>query len=252
MTQLQSRIDENSGILGTFCTLGLHTLELLCQPPMRSCLLDAQHGMWDLNDLRQGLCTAERMQVHPIVRLPVSGHWMIEALLDAGCRTLLFPMVNTVEQVEQLIQACYYPPLGIRSQSTCRASLLDRGDYRHTFNDQFSLLAMIEHIHAVEALPQMLQLPQLTGCFIGPSDLASSLGESNNPQQLEEHVQQILHLCKASQKIVGITAESIDKADQRLRQGFDIVIVSTDRKLLHESICVFGQQWDALCHRNKQ
>jgi 2-keto-3-deoxy-L-rhamnonate aldolase RhmA len=240
-TDLQITGSEHQGILGTFATLGIQTLELLCTPNMQVILIDAQHGSWSLDDLKQSIFTAHTMQVHPIIRLPVNGQWMIESLLDAGCYSLLFPMVNSADQAMSLIRACYYPPVGLRSQSTSRASLLSKGNYRQTFNDRFSLLVMIEHVDAVETLSDILDSPHIAGCMIGPTDLASSMPDNSDANQLEDLIQQSLQQCKTNQKLVGITAGNINQARERFKQGFDMVLVSTDRKMLIQAMYQFDQ-----------
>lgn len=235
-TVLQTLVDKHQGLFGTFCLLGLEAFEWLCRPPFQTMLLDAEHGVWSLPELRQALLGTHAFDIHPIVRLPVGGQWMIETLLDAGCQTLLFPMVNSVNQVEDLIQACYYPPKGTRSQSACRASTLAKNNYRQTFNEDFSLMVMIEHVHAVEVLPRMMSLGDLTGCMIGPTDLASSMGGDFDPVVLEEHIQKSLQLCKAHQKLTAITALNMQEALERISQGFDMVFVSTDRNMLLDAM----------------
>lgn len=145
--------------LGSFCTLGLETLELLAQPPMNFVLLDAQHGSWSLEQLKHGVRAAEAMGVLPVIRLPVAGQWMIETLLDAGCTSFLFPMINTPQQAEEASRACYYPPMGLRSQSTCRAHLRHGSNYRQIFNDMFNLRVMIEHVDAVNSIDAILDVP---------------------------------------------------------------------------------------------
>ncbi|HAI12168.1 MAG TPA: hypothetical protein DCM28_10725 [Phycisphaerales bacterium] len=218
--------------LGTFCTLGVDAMEILGQGIFGHLILDAQHGQWSIESLRHAIRAASIIGTKVTIRLPVRGHWMIESLLDAGCESLLIPMVNTSQQAIEAVRACYYPPMGIRSQSSCRASLLNGSDDRKTFNDRFELLVMIEHIDAMEQLQQIVELQGITGCFIGPTDLTSSLEHANKSIEFEQVVVQIYSLCKTYDKKVCITAPDMPKAKARLKQEFDLVMVSTDRKML--------------------
>ena len=243
---MTKNIDNVQKHLGSFCTLGPDVLEILCAGPVDCILLDAQHGLWELPQLREGLRATEARQVKAIVRLPASGTWMVESLLDAGFQSMVFPMVNTPAQARDCVQACYYPPLGLRSQSSCRASLHHGSDYRQQFNDRFELLVMIEHVDAVAVLDKILDVPGVCGCIIGPSDLGSSLLTDHTQQQLEECIQTTLQTCKQRGKTVGIAATDMQKAHQRFEQGFDIVFVTTDRKLLIQSVAKMKQDWKAL------
>lgn len=235
----------NAANLGIICTLGVDAMELVCIGPISHALLDAQHGLWELNDLRHGLRAAEAMGLTPSIRLPVKGDWMIESLLDAGCNSLLFPMVNDVQQARMLSQACYYPPMGLRSQSTCRGGMLDGKAYRQQFNAQFELLVMIEHVDAVSQLQAILQVPGISGCIIGPTDLASSLGDQNNTGKMDQIIEQIRQACKTHGKTVGIAVPDMRLAKVRIEQGFDRVYVSTDRKMLMQAAAKLAGQWES-------
>ncbi len=227
-------------VLGTFCTLGVEALEMLARPPLGALLLDAQHGVWTLETLREGLRAAEACGVRPFIRLPVVGNWMIEGVLDAGCFDLIIPMVNSAQPVRDTVQACYYPPIGQRSQSTCRASIRFGPDYRKTFNNRLRLWVMIEHVDAVNQIDSIAAVPGLSGCFIGPSDLASSLGERTG--ELDTHIDRARAACQAAGKLTAITAPNVTKARQRFEQGFNAVFVSTDRHMLTQAIDAMGRE----------
>ncbi len=222
--------------IAIFSTLGVDAMELLIQPPFNSVLIDAQHGRNSTEELKHAIRAAEALGVKPMVRLPVDGFWMIETLLDAGCMELVFPMVNTPEQAQRMVRACYYPPRGQRSQSTCRAHLLHGPSYRQGFNDQFRLTVMIEHIDAVHALREILGVEGITGCIIGPSDLGSSMQAVDDKTDVETLYAQSLAIGRELGKSMGIAASDMTLAQQRLAQGFDTLIVSSDRKLLLDAV----------------
>jgi 2-keto-3-deoxy-L-rhamnonate aldolase RhmA len=203
-------------------------------------IIDGQHGAFDIGGLREALRAMQGTACFPIVRLPAHGLHLMEALLDAGFPAVMAPMVNTPEMARHLVEAAYYPPLGLRSQSSCRASLCDGPAYRETFNQAFTLLVMIEHIDAVRNIEEILAVPWVSGCFVGPTDLASSLQATTGEITLAEAIAQVRTVALARGKLLGIAAANIEKARQYQQQGFQFVAVSTDRRLLSTALAQLG------------
>jgi 2-keto-3-deoxy-L-rhamnonate aldolase RhmA len=229
--------------LAIFSTLGVDAMELLAHPPFNSVLIDAQHGRNSTDELKHAIRAAQALAIRPMVRLPADGFWMIETLLDAGCMDLVFPMVNTPAQASRMVEACYYPPLGQRSQSTCRAHLIHGASYRKDFNQQFTLRVMIEHIDAIHALESILGIEGIDGCIIGPSDLGSSMQAVNDTTDVETLYAHALAVGKKMRKSMGIASPDMTQAQQRVAQGFDTLIVSSDRKLLIDAVTQQVRQW---------
>ena len=101
-------------------------------------------------------------------------------VLDAGAWGVVVPMVNSREEAERAVEATRYPPLGTRSVGGSRARAPLRHDrpaniYKHA-NDEVLLVLQIEHIDGVEHADEILSVPGVDACFIGPNDLAASMG----------------------------------------------------------------------------
>lgn len=232
-------------MVGTFCTLGVEVVELACHCGMDFVLIDGQHGSFDVAGLRHALRAADAAGCYPIARLPAQGGMLIEPLLDAGYMTLIAPMVNSAEDAARLVDAAHYPPMGQRSQSGCRAATRQGADYRDRFNERFTLLVMIEHMRAVEQIDAILAVPGVAGCFIGPTDLASSLpGEGSAKRQaLDIAIERVRSATAAAGKIVGITAASAEEARLLSRRGFQVITISVDRKLLMDNLTRINGEW---------
>jgi len=244
MDSIRECITTKSPLLGTFSTLGsIEAVELGCHAGLDFLIIDGQHGAFDLAGLREALRAMQVTGCYPIVRLPAHGLHLVEALLDAGYPTVMAPMVNTPDDARRLVSAAYYPPQGQRSQSSCRAGLLDSAAYRETFNQAFTLLVMIEHIDAVRRIDEILAVPGVSGCFIGPTDLASSLQASTDAILLPEAIEHVRTAALAAGKLLGIAASTVEKARQYQAQGFHYIAVSTDRRLLTNALGQLADAW---------
>ena len=85
-------------------------------------------------------------------------------------------MINSREEAEEFVGATLYSPQGYRSSGPVRANII-HPDYHNSANDQIISLAMIETEQAVENAEAICSTPGLTGIYVGPSDLAISMGE---------------------------------------------------------------------------
>lgn len=141
-------------------------------------LIDAEHAPNDIRSITAQLrAIGERS--HPIVRLPMGEAWLIKQVLDAGAQTLMIPMVETVQQAEDLVSAVRYPPRGVRGVASAlsRASNFGREkDYLQTANDNCCLIVMLESRRGIENCEAILGVDGVDAAFFGAADLAADMG----------------------------------------------------------------------------
>ena len=155
-------------------------------------LIDAEHTPNDLQSILVQLQAVYGHPATPMVRPPHGDANLIKQYLDLGVQNLLIPMVNTAEQAAELVRAVRYPPQGIRGvgSALARASMWNRIEgYLGSASDYISLYVQIETVEAVENLDAILAVDGIDGIFIGPSDLAASmglLGQQDYPEVIAE------------------------------------------------------------------
>jgi 2-keto-3-deoxy-L-rhamnonate aldolase RhmA len=233
MHSFKKLLNSNSNAIGTFCGLGsIDTVELACHAGFDFVVVDGQHGSFDLTGLVHALRAVDAAGGLPIVRLPANGLDLVEPLLDAGYPALLAPMVNNPETASAIVNTAYYPPYGCRSRSSCRASLRQGADYPQTFNREFALIVMLEHCKAIKYATEILAVPGVTAGFVGTTDLTASLEAEPDNQDIESLLVQILKAAEIAGKPVGIAAKNAEQARKFISQGFNFIILGTDRRLL--------------------
>ena len=134
---------------------------------------DVQHGYLDDADVALLLRRLEHVPIATAVRLPSSDPAPIGRVLDAGADAVIIAMVESPEQAADAVAATRYAPEGVRSFGPLRASLgVDPADHEA----RTSVFAMIETAKGLAALDDICAVPGLTGVYVGPADLAISLG----------------------------------------------------------------------------
>jgi 4-hydroxy-2-oxoheptanedioate aldolase len=134
---------------------------------------DLQHGFLDDADVALMLRRMEQVPIATAVRLPSADQAPIGRVLDAGADAVIIAMVESAEQAAAAVAATRYAPEGIRSFGPLRASL---GHDIAALEDRVSVFPMIETVRGVQALPEILAVSGVSGIYVGPADLAVSMG----------------------------------------------------------------------------
>tara|TARA_Y100001960_G_scaffold304651_1_gene358037 strand:- start:222 stop:824 length:603 start_codon:yes stop_codon:yes gene_type:complete len=172
-----------------------------------------------------------------MARPPWNEPGMIMKLLDAGALGVICPMINTPEEAAELVSHCRFAhDGGARSFGPTRALMSIGPDYVQNSRDLVLVIAMIETRQALENVESIASTPGLDGLYIGPGDLSLSLGltphqDSLNPIMMEAQ-KRILAAAKSNDLIAGIHNSSGTYAHKMGEEGFDLVTVSNDTRLL--------------------
>lgn len=200
-------------------------------------LLDAEHAPNDLQTLLGQLHAISGYPVTPVVRPPVGDTVLLKQYLDLGVQNLLVPMVDTAEQAAELVRAIRYPPHGVRGvgSSLARSSRWNRYDgYLPTASSTVSLIVQIESATAVANVDAILAVDGVDGVFVGPADLAASmgvLGEQGHPEVVAA-AERVLAAASAAGKPAGVNAFVPEAAERYLAAGARFVAVGADVTLL--------------------
>lgn len=196
-------------------------------------LIDGEHAP---NDVRSTLAALQSVAAHasqPVVRVVEGSTALIKQMLDIGATTLLVPMVDTAEQARGIVAATRYPPLGIRGVGSAvgRASQWSaRTDYLNIADDEVCLLVQAETTTALANLGAICAVDGVHGVFIGPADLAASMGHRGNPghPEVQAAIEGAMRTIIASGKAAGTLTSDPTLAQRYLDLGCTFVAVGVD------------------------
>ncbi len=201
-------------------------------------LIDAEHSPNGLESIVAQLHAVSGYPLQVMVRPPVNDTVLIKQYLDLGVQNLLIPMVNSAFEAATAVAAVRYPPLGVRGvgSALARASRWNRvPDYLANASDSISLTVQIESEAAASAVEEILAVDGVDGIFLGPSDLAASmglLGQQENPPLVRAVVEHCLAAAKAAGKPAGVNAFNEATARAYLDAGASFVLVGADVAVL--------------------
>ncbi|MGE5620449.1 MAG: HpcH/HpaI aldolase family protein [Sphingomonadaceae bacterium] len=228
-------------VTGWCSTPDPYTTEVMARSGFDCLVLDMQHGMAIGPDRAAvWLQIVGQSDTTPIVRVPWNEPAYIQWVLDAGAMGVIVPMVNNVEEAKKAIGACRYPPMGYRSNGPNRTRLYNGTDYFDHANDEVLCLVMMETVEGIESIDEIAKLPGLDGYYLGPTDLAVSMGlkpgfDVKDPRHVAA-VQKVVDTARAHGQIAGIHTGTVEEAVRRYRQGYQLIPVCNDIWLLTAGI----------------
>lgn len=200
-------------------------------------LVDMEHAPNGLADVLTQLQAAAGYPITPVVRVPTADPVIIKQVLDLGAQNLLVPMVSSVEQARAVVAAAHYPPRGIRGvgSALARSARWNRVDgYLTDAAQHISVTVQIENVAGVQAATDIAAVDGIDGVFVGPSDLAASmgvLGQQTHPD-VTAAVLATFDAVRRAGKPVGVNAFDPAVADHYLAAGASFVLVGADVAML--------------------
>lgn len=232
------------------CAASPVTAEIVAGSGCDWVLLDAEHSPNGLDSVLAQLHAMSAYPVAPLVRPPSGDTVLIKQFLDLGAQNLLIPMVDSAEQASEIVRAVRYPDGaggGVRGvgSALARSARWNRVEgYLGRADELVSLTVQIESAAAVDDVERIVAVDGVDAIFIGPSDLAASmglLGQQNHPDVVAAVLRSIA-AARAAGKPAGVNAFVPEDAEHYMEAGASFVAVGAD-------VAILARQTEALVDR---
>jgi len=170
--------------LGLWCTLSSpYAIELLAGSGFDWLMIDTEHSPSDVIGVLAQLQAVAPYEVSAVVRPAWNDPVLVKRYLDIGAQTLLLPYIQNAREAEAAVRSIEYPASGIRGVSALtRATRFGRiKNYAAECREQLCLLAQVETLEAIDRVEEIASVKGVDGVFIGPGDLAASMGLVGQP-----------------------------------------------------------------------
>ncbi|MFJ8932826.1 HpcH/HpaI aldolase/citrate lyase family protein [Streptomyces sp. NPDC102364] len=202
-----------------------------------SVTVDLQHGMFGTDSAVRLLQAVSSGPATPMARCTSSDPAQIGKLLDAGAYGVICPAIDDADSCADFVASCRYPPHGRRSYGPARGLLYGGADYVTEADRTVLTWAMVESRQALDNLDEIVNVDGLDGIYVGPNDLALSLGE--RPGQISPTVLKALHkvadTVRGAGRYVGGFCADESEALQLVEAGFHLVTPGNDIGLLRDA-----------------
>jgi 4-hydroxy-2-oxoheptanedioate aldolase len=248
MNHFKQALREERPLLGFWNSIGAPAItEILADAGIDWILIDTEHAPNELPTVVHQLRALTGSASTPVVRPAWNDPVLIKRILDLGVQSLLIPYVQSAQEAARAVAATRYPPVGNRGvASVHRANRYGRvTDYFTRANDQMCVIVQLETPTALDALESIATVDGLDGVFIGPSDLAASLGHPGDARHPDVRAA-IDAACRRARAIripIGILAPLEEDAKHFLEIGFTFVAIGSDIVTLRRGVDGIVQQF---------
>jgi len=234
---VKEKLGRGEPAIGSWMAIG-HSLsaEVMAHQGFDWLTVDLEHNPIGWDTLMHMFTAISTTDTVPFARTPWNDPMLIKRILDTGAYGVVVPNVKTREEAEKAVAACRYPPVGIRGLGGTRSRLYAGSDYYDHANEEISVHLMIEDKEAVERAEEIMSVPGIDAIFIGPNDLACSMGvplglDNKHP----DHIKAVSHVLETGKKLgvpVGIHCGTPEEVVRRIKDGWQWLALASDARLM--------------------
>ncbi|KAF9481991.1 Phosphoenolpyruvate/pyruvate domain-containing protein [Pholiota conissans] len=213
-------------------------------------VVDCEHGNIDDAAMHASVGAIAAEGCSPLVRVPAPEYAYVKRALDTGAHGILAPFMNTAEEARKLVSYAKFPaqaksietsalasaPLsGVRGVGSPFAPAVFRQtfpEYVRTANRNTFVAVQIETLPGLENCEEIAKVDGIDMLFIGPNDLASSMGYPSHLHEsipeVQEAIKRILAAAHNAGKYAGMFCTEAAHVRARFEQGFDLMNLAGD------------------------
>lgn len=236
MENLKKRLKKET-LFGTFVPFALGDVaDYTSRLGFDFIIIDNEHGIMNQETIFDMIRAAQCQRTPVLVRCTNSTPDMIHKVLDMGAEGILVPVINTAEDAREVLKSAFYPPKGERGIAyfTIASSyglIEDKTEFLKKANEEVFISIQLETGAAIENLDEILEVEGIDMFFIGPNDLAASLGIPNSHPEMERIIEETISKIIAKGKTAGIFVTDDETARKYTGYGAKFILTSITKYL---------------------
>ena len=210
MNILYERIKKGEKLFGSIVSLTDPALcEILANAGFDYIWIDMEHTYISFKETLCHLNAARSRGVPAIVRVPQNDLTATKKVLEMDINGIIFPMVKSAKEAEDLIKMTLYPPLGNRGFGPMRAIGYGADNVQEYIENKSLRLCrfiQIESVDLIDDLTELVNKPYIDGFIFGPNDLSGSIGQMGNVygEDVKKQINRAIDIIKSNGKYVGL------------------------------------------------
>lgn len=239
---IRKKLNTNGVSIGSWMQIPHSSIaEIMGQSNYDWIAVDMEHGAISVHQLPDLFRALELGNTLPLVRLAHGHSKDCKLALDAGAGGVIVPMIESADQLIKVRNSIRWPPSGQRGVAFSRANLF--GKHFEAYAEEANqpiLIAMIEHVEAINELDGILAVDGLDAILIGPYDLSASM---NLMAQFEhpKFIKAISDIKKKSELAnipcgLHVVQPSARVLQQKVDEGYRFIAYSIDSVFLNHVV----------------
>jgi len=232
------RLRAGERLLAVSATISPVLTELLGHAGFDWLFIDAEAFPLTMPEILELVRGSEMAGTSPVVRMNNDDPSDIRQILDMGAAGIIIPLVKTAEQARRIIDAARFAPLGARGVTAGRSRLYGYGenaaDYVARANRETAVIVMVEEAEGLGNVAEIAAVDGLDGIFVGPGDMAISLGCPNEPMHadMQSAFQTIAAAARSNDVAIGTFPSSREMYDLCYEEGYRFFLAGLDTGLI--------------------
>ena len=199
-------------------------------------VVDMEHVPVDTPQMVEILRALAATPAAGVVRLPWNDMVMAKRALDGGAQTVMLPFVQDAGEARRAVAYTRYPPDGVRGVAGLHRAnrYMTVEGYLGRAASELCVAVQIETLSALANLPAIAAVDGVDTIFVGPSDLAASmglLGDVGHPD-VQAKLREGAQMCRQAGKPCGIIAGSPEVAARYADYGYTWIALGSDMSLM--------------------
>lgn len=239
---VKDKLKQGGVVLGVFISMpSPEVVEILSLGGFDFIFLDGEHGRISPDSAYEMILACEANGVQAMARVGQNDKQVILKYLDLGVSGVMIPQTTTIDDAKRALDAMRYYPRGGRGLAGGRTfgygTMGAMSDLVPQINDRIVSMIQFEHIDSLPHLEAMLALPELDVLFVGPTDLAQSMGHAGHPEHPDvvKVIQRVCDAAKGSGKVLGTVANGVEANKQKIDQGFQMIVSNVPGLLMQST-----------------
>lgn len=178
---LREKVNRGELALGTcLYTFSPALMELAGFCGLDFCRIDNEHA-WRQDESAENVIRAATLSgIVPLLRIDRDDPYLVRKALEIGAGGVIVPHVCSRAEVEEIVSAAKFPPVGHRGYGgLCLSGKwgVDAGvGWMEWSNRETLVIPMVEDVKALENIEEIMSTPGMDGVFFGPADFSISAG----------------------------------------------------------------------------
>ena len=227
---------------GAIATIpSVQTVQVLARSGLDFILIDMEHGPIGPAEAHAMIAATSGTPLVPLARVAATTAWHAKVPLDLGALGVCFSLISSRADAEAAVRAVRYPPLGERAWGPFYAPLrwgLSPRDYQDRADAEVLAIATIEHVDALRTIGEVVSTRGLDLAFIGPGDLATSMGHRGRADhpEVQAAAMRLEAVVRGSPVVLGGVAPTPEQANAMVARGYRALVVGFDWSLLQRGV----------------
>ena len=207
-------------------------------------LLDLEHGIHTPQSIQDCVFAAKANDLFTIARIPCISYQYIVQVIDTGIDAILFPHIENIEQIDEVLRETLLPPLGSKSFSPF-VTKYDYGIKAKDTKENPFVGILIESLNGIKNSEDLLRNPNIDFVYFGAYDLSI---EINKPGQIFndeilKHLTTVIKYAKTHKKQILSIYRDEKELDLLCKLGVDFPIASVDTSHLIQKLAKESEQY---------